>query len=115
MVIGLWSPHAFSFPFCLELGYESDTFSELESFEEVRGDKENFIKVLDFTKLAIVSWLFCFCSSVEDCLEVISSEFLRLRDGVEKALLLNSLMPSLMILREVSFLMRIVSLSFNTI
>ena len=37
-------------------------------------------------------------------------EFLLVMEGVEKALLLNSLIPSLMILRELSFLMWIVSL-----
>ena len=31
MVMELWSPHSFSFPFCLEPGNESETFSELES------------------------------------------------------------------------------------
>ena len=39
-----------------------------------------------------------------------STEFLLEMEGVEKALLLNSLMPSLMMLREVSFLMWMVSL-----
>lgn len=39
-----------------------------------------------------------------------STEFLLEMEGVEKALLPNSLMPSLMILRELSFLIWIVSL-----
>ena len=62
------------------------------------------------TKLEIVSWLLFFCSSDDDCLVVISREFLLEMEGVEKALLPNSLMPSLIMLREVSFLMWIVSL-----
>ena len=57
--------------------------------------------------------MLCFCSSDDDCLVVISSEFLLEIEGVEKALLLNSLMPSLIMLREVSFFIGIVSLSFS--
>ena len=64
-----------------------------------------------FTKLEIVSWL-SFGSLELDCRrDWISIEFRLEMEGVEKALLLNSRMPSRMMLLEVSFWMWIVSLN----